>query len=79
MAVATAPSSQCQLDPAYLPRTPDAADAWFKNCYERAAASTLSRSDCQLDPAYLPRTPDAADAWFKNCYAHTTSGGHGDQ
>lgn len=33
VAAATAPSSQCRLDPAYLPRTPDAAEAWFKNCY----------------------------------------------
>ena len=79
VAVATAPSSQCRLDPANLPRTPDAAEAWFKNCYARASVSTLSRSGCQLDPAYLPRTPDAAEAWFKNCYAHRTSGAQGDQ
>ena len=79
VAVAAAPSSQCRVDPAYLPRTPDAAEAWLKNCYERAAVSTTSSSGCHLDPAYLPRTPDATDNWLKNCSAHRASGGHGDQ
>jgi len=71
VAVASAPSSQCHLDPANLPRTPDAAEAWFRSCYARVAVSTPSGSGCQLDPAYLPRTPDAAEAWLKNCYART--------
>ena len=39
----------CDIDPAYLPRTADAAASWMATCYE------IER---------LPRTADAVDHWL---------------
>ena len=43
------PAETCALDPAFLPHTADAAQAWFDGCRRRAP---------------LPGTADAAEAWL---------------